>query len=306
MQQGVIKFASAAFFVTSLALASDTWILDSSKSSARLFQGSRAISESVNTGVARVAGTIKLDANDLEGSFFELSIHPADKNWGHVLSSEDALPPGYVPDTTDQTLLTFKSTRILRTGNGKLEVIGDLTLTRIERTVTAAPTEADAGPVYGEPVIQPVIHHETREITFLFPSVGAAGLSESLTPAMQTKGVLEVLGAAHVEREEFPELLSAIQGANWPVVVQNVVKNKDCPKPSTVSEDYSGVVCTGTLIATTDDDNCQMSASAGEEYSGPQCTLATGNQTTIALNLKFLHTVPEPSVGMLSGDDKAR
>ena len=36
------------------------------------------------------------------------------------------------PDATDQTLLTFRSTRILRTGNGKLEVVGDLTLSRVE------------------------------------------------------------------------------------------------------------------------------------------------------------------------------
>src|SRR5208282_4714781 len=30
-------------------------------------------------------------------------------------------------------------------------------------------------------------------------------------------------------------------------------------------------------------------------------TPTTGSQTTIVLDLKFLHTVPEPSVGMLSG-----
>jgi polyisoprenoid-binding protein YceI len=74
---------------------------------------------------------------------------------------------GYVPDATDQTLLTFKSKRILRTGNGKFEVIGDLTLTCVERTVTAAPTEAYVGPVYGDPVI----HSGTREIRFLLTAL---------------------------------------------------------------------------------------------------------------------------------------
>src|SRR5271170_7616256 len=58
MKYRVITFASAAFFITSLALASDTWILDSSRSNARLFQGSRANSESVNNGVARVTGKV--------------------------------------------------------------------------------------------------------------------------------------------------------------------------------------------------------------------------------------------------------
>ena len=103
----------------------------------------------MNTGVARVTGKVKLDTNDLDASFFNLSIYPAGEDWGHALSPEGALPPGYVPDSTDQTLLTFNSSRILRTVDGKLEVIGDLTLTRVERTVTATPTEAYAGPVYG-------------------------------------------------------------------------------------------------------------------------------------------------------------
>jgi polyisoprenoid-binding protein YceI len=294
MKYRAITFASAAFFVTSLALASDAWIIDSSRSNARLFQSSKATSDLVNTGVARVMGRVKLDSNDLDASFFELSFYPADEDWGHALRPESTLPTGYAPDATDQTLLTFKSTSILRTGNGQLAVIGNLTLTRVERNVIAY-----AGPVYGDPVI----HNETREITFLFPSTSDAHVSGPLTPAVpQTTGVLEIVGAARVDREEFPELLTAIKEANWVPVVQN----KDCHMPSTVGEDYSGAVCTGTLIATIGDNNCHMPAPVGEDYSGPQCTPATGNQTTIVLDLKFLHTVPEPSVGILSGDSKTR
>jgi len=91
----------------------------------------------VNTGVGRVTGKVKLDTNNLDNSVFDLSIYPADEDWGTALSSEGDLPTGYVADATDQTLLTFKSQRILRTGNGDVEVIGDLTLTRVERSVTA-------------------------------------------------------------------------------------------------------------------------------------------------------------------------
>ena len=284
MKYRAITFASATFFVTSLALASDTWILDSSRSNARLFQSSKAISESVNTGVARVTGKVKLDTNDLDASFFELSIYPADEEWGHTLSLEGTLPIGYAPGATDETLLTFKSTRILRTRNGELEVIGDLTLTRVERPAIATPTEDYAGPVYGDPVI----HNETRKITFLFPSASAALVSGPLTPAMLRKErVLEIVGSARFDRDEFPELLTAIKETNWPAVVQN----KDCHMPSTVGEDYSGVSCTGTLVAATRDNNCDVPASAGEDYRGPQCTAATGNQITIVLDLKFLHPV---------------
>jgi len=287
MKYRTITFASAAFFVTCLALASDTWILDPSRSNARLFQSSKATSGSVDSGVARVTGKVKLDRNDLDASFFELSIYPADEDWGQALSRESTLPTGYVPDATDQTLLTFKSTHILRTGNGKLEVTGDLTLTRVERTVIAAPTEDYAGPVYGDPVI----HNETREITFLFPSASAAHVSGPLTQAtVQKRGVLEIVGSARVDRDEFPELSTAIRETNWPAVAQA----KDCHMPSTVGEDYSGAPCTGTVAAATIDNNCDAPASAGEDCGGPQCTPATGNQTTIVLDLKFLQTVPEP------------
>jgi len=255
----------------------------------------------VNTGVARVTGKVKLDTNDLNASFFDLSVYPADEDWGHAISSEGTLPTGYVPDSADQTLLTFKSTRILRTGNGKLEVIGDLTLTRVERTVIATPTEAYAGPVYGDPVL----HNETREIMFLFPSESAAPLSGPLTPAVQqTRGVLEVVGAARVDSEEFPELLSAIQDTNWPSVVQN----EHCQAAyEGGGEGYSGPACTGTLIAATHAGNCENAyEGGGEGYSGPVCTPPAGNQTTIVLDLKFLHKVPEPSVGMLSGNGEDR
>ena len=282
MQHRAVNFASAAFFITSLALASDTWILDASTSNARLFRGSRANSDSVNTGVARVTGKVKLDTNDLDASFFDLSIYPADEGGEHVLHPEGTLPTIYVPRATDRSLLTFKSTSILGTGNGTLEVIGNLTLTRVERTVIATPTEAYAGPVYGDLVI----HNETREITFVFPSASPEHLSTPLIPTMlQKRGVLEIVGSAHVEREEFPELLSAIKETNWPAVV----RNKGCHMPYTVDKNDSGAPCTGTVDAATGDNNCDVLASAREGYSGPQCTPGTGNQTTIVLDLKFLH-----------------
>ena len=299
MKHQAIIFAFAACFVSSPAFAGDTWTLDSSTSNARLFQGSRANPYSVNTGVARVTGKVKLDTNVPGNSIFDLSIYPADEDWGHALSPESALPSGHVPDATDQTLLTFKSTRSLRTENGKFEVIGGLTLTRVERTVTAAPTEAYAGPVYGDPVI----HNETHEITFLFPSLSAVLLPGPVTPAaLQNIASQEIVGAARVTDEGFPELLGAIKETNWP----SVVLNKDCHTPSTVGEDYSGAQCTGILIAATSDDNCHVPASVGEDYSGIPCTPATGNQTTIVLDLKFLHAVPEPSAGMLLGYGETR
>jgi hypothetical protein len=134
------------------------------------------------------------------------------------------------------------------------------------------PSEAYAGPVYGDPII----HTATHVVTFLFPSLSTALSPGSLTPAtLQQQGALEISGSARLSHETFPNLRTAIKETNWPPVVRN--------------------------------EHCQAAYSGGGEgYSGPVCTPATGHQTTIVLNLKLLHTVPEPSVGMLSGDGETR
>src|ERR1700686_1297543 len=274
------------------------WSLDSDASSARLFQGSATNPKSVNTGVARVTGKGKLDTNDLDNSVFDLTIYPADEHWGHALSPEGTLPADYVPDATDHTLLTFHSKRILRMGNGDLQVIGDLTLTRVERSVTL--TKALAGPVYGEPVL----HNETREVRLLFPSLTAGVSADPMKRVnLQEKSELDFSGSAGVGYEEFPALLRTIRATNWPAVVEN----EQCQMPSPVGEDYHGATCTGTVIAVTHNDTCQiMSSPEAEDYGGPVCPPAAGNETTIALDLKLLRTGSETAVSTLSGNTTTR
>jgi len=290
MKYRLITMVFAVCFVSALASASDTWTLDSDRSNARLLQSSRANRAAVNTGVARVTGRVELNPNDLDGSSLTLSIYPADNNWQHAFSPAGTLLTGYVPDASDHTLLTFKSKRILRTANDSLEVIGDLTLSRVKRTISAVPSEGYSGPVYGDPLIQTDI----REVVFLFPTASAASISAPLTPAATQNGVLELVGSAQINREDFPGLSAAIKDTNWPPVVRNQV----CFFPSTGGEDYSGTLCTGTEIAAMRDDNCHPAA-VGEDYRGPLCTPATGNQTTIVLDLKLLHAATDSSARML-------
>jgi polyisoprenoid-binding protein YceI len=300
-KRGILAFTVMVAILSPAAFADGgTWILDSTNSSVSLFQGSRANPESVNTGVARVTGTVMLDTNDLDNSVFDLAIYPADENWGQALSMEGILPTGYVLDGTDHALLTFKSTRILRTQNGKLKVMGDLTLTRVERSVAMDGNEAYAGPVFGKPTI----HSDTREVAFLFPNSSLVFSSRPLSPAIPNKhGSIELSGATRVVQEDFPELPGAIQSTNWPAVV----KNETCQMPSTVGEDYRGATCTGTVIAAAQNYNCQIQVSAGGEgYSGPVCTPPAGSQTTIALDLKLLPTNSEPVAEMRSGDGATR
>jgi polyisoprenoid-binding protein YceI len=296
-----VKLASGGALATTVMLTlistvafadGGSWSLNTSTSTAVLFQGSAENPLSLNTGVARLTGKVSL-GTDLDHSVVDLSIIPSDEDWGRVLTLEGDLPTGYVPDVTDHTLLTFKSKRILKTKDGRLEVIGDLTLTRVEPSVAIMPSEAYAGPVYGDPVI----YRETHETTFLFPSPGDHVLSGPLTAAtLQTKSSLELSGSTQINYASSPQLLSALKGTNWPAVV----KNEQCEMPSTIGEDYSGAQCTGTVIAVTNNDNCQMPASAAEDYSGAVCTPAAGDQTTIVLDLELLPSMPEPAAGMLS------
>jgi hypothetical protein len=90
----------------------------------------------------------------------------------------------------------------------------------------------------------------------------------------QNGRVLEIVGSARIDRDEFPELLAALKQTNWPPVV----RNRDCHLPSTVRGDYSGA----------------------------QCTPATDTQTTIVLDLNFLHRVPEQSVETLLESGETR
>ncbi len=284
--------AISVAFVSTVSFADDgVWFLDSSSSDAIFFQGSAENPFSLNTGVARVTGIVSL-GTDLDHSVVELSIFPADEDWGHTLILEGHLPTSYVPDASDNTLLTFKSKRILNTMDGRLEILGDLTLTRVERSISIIPSDAYAGPVYGDPVI----HTETHEATFLFPNPSSHVSPGPLTATLQTNSSLELLGSTRINYESFPQLLSAIKDTNWPAIV----KDEQCQMPSTIGEDYSGARCTGTVVAAVNNANCQMPATVGEDYSGPICTPPAGDETTIVLDLKLLPTGSESGPEMLS------
>src|SRR6202158_5765954 len=82
-----ILIATIFPIISPLAFADGgSWSLDSTTSSARLFQGSATNPESVNTGVARITGKVKLDTNDLDHSVFRLTICPADEQGGQAVS----------------------------------------------------------------------------------------------------------------------------------------------------------------------------------------------------------------------------
>jgi len=270
----ILVLSAAAFtWPLSALAASHSWSVDSNTSAARLFRGSIENPDAFNTGVARVSGKVKLDPNDLNNSVFDLAIYPSDENW-RGLGPDGNLPVGYVPDSDEQTVLVFQSERFLAPGNGTLEVVGSLTLTRVERSVTIDPTQAYAGPVFGPPVI----HTATREVTLELTDYRAVVLPEA---ASHPRGEIKLSASTRIGYENFPELFSAVTDTNW----RPVIANENCQIPSTIGEDYRGAQCSGTVIAALDYKNCQMPANLGEGYSGALCTPPAGNLTTITVQL---------------------
>jgi hypothetical protein len=211
------------------------------------FPSAQANPNSFNVGVVQVNGKIHLVAGNLAASLADFTLASADTG-------------------TLQTNIAFKSTRTV-VENDEVDVIGDLTLTILERCATYNPTEDYAGPVYGERVA----HDVTRPVVFVFPK---AKLAEQNAKA-------EVSGTALIGRESFPELLRAIYAVNWPPLVED----ERCQMPTGVGEDYTGPSCTGTVVET--HNAASVLASVGEDYRGSETASPAGNQLKIVLNLQL-------------------
>ncbi len=236
---------------------SRVWQVDAKHSVARLSVGSGA--QSAEVGVAHVSGNVVFDASDPADPVIDLNIKP-----------DNRLGPDY-------SQISFKSKRSAITSDGKLAVVGDLSVTRGERSVTLNANEAYRGPEYGGPVA----HTDTHEVTLVFPGASS--------PAAHS-GAIQLLAATTIGREGFPQLLAALESGNWPGMV---VEDENCTMPS-LAEDYSGAICTGTPVAIAT--NSVATNGGSEDYRGFEpAVVPNANQATIALNLKLTQLAPAPS-----------
>jgi polyisoprenoid-binding protein YceI len=133
----------AASTASIAAHAQDSWQIDSKHSVATLSLGPGA--SQVQIGLARVSGEVVFESGDPGDPIVTLEI------------VGDARAPDYAT-------MSFSSKRSAIRADGRLTVTGDLSVTRVERSETAEPTEAYAGPQYGEPVARTT----TRQITLIF------------------------------------------------------------------------------------------------------------------------------------------
>jgi len=244
--QRIILILAIATLAAVPAIAKEgSWKLDADHSTARILLGTNAF----NIGVARVGGNVEISAAEPTNSVLNLSIDPAGSK-----------------------LITFKSRRATIGRDGRLEVTGDLTLSRVVREINLNPAEDYYGAADGKPITQTV----TREVTFVLPMTDGGNQ-------------VEVTAEANIFRESFPELFAAVTDGNW----QPVIQDKACEMPH-AGEDYAGALCSGTVV---EPDRSAAFASIGEDYHGFESAAPAGNLVTIVLKLHLTREYREQAMG---------
>jgi len=259
---GVVSLLSVlALFASIPALAQDsTWKVDGDHSFARLSAGATEL------GIARVTGNVVFDVKNPADPAVSLTIDPE--------------------QSAQYSTITFRSKRSAMTDDGKLAVVGDLSLTRVERSVNMDANESYYGATYGEPVSRT----QTREVSLLFPV--------EAPPALQS-ATMQLSASTNVSREYFPELVSALEPGSWSNMV---VEDEQCTVPTAVGEGYYGPVCTGTPVATATNSVPPATPAGGEGYYGFESASApTLSSATIALDLR-LSRVSAPSASLAANN----
>src|SRR5271166_5071635 len=132
------------------ATATGSWNIDAKRSSAQLITdgttdfGKQKINFTL--GFGRVNGTLNYNDADPSSSKLDLHIYPANSD-APILGEDGKLKAQWVANVANHTLICFHSKKIVRGADGKLQVMGDLVLTRVDRNVDIEPTEAYSGPV---------------------------------------------------------------------------------------------------------------------------------------------------------------
>lgn len=262
-----LLLALAVFFSIPAHAQSGIWQVDAEHSIARLSLGRAP--QSAEVGLAAVSGSVVFDSND--------SADPSDPISDVNIASDKTLGP-------NASEISFKSKRSVISKDGKLAVVGDLSIRRLERSVTMDANEAYHGAEYADPLV----YTETHEVTLVFPGTSL--------PAAQN-GAIKLSASTIINREDFPQLLAALQSDNWPSVV---VEDANCTNPSTIGEGYSGAICSGTTV-TTATNSVPPANVGGEGYSGFEpAVVPDGNHATIALNLTLTQSAPASAQSGLS------
>ena len=260
--QGLGLALFAAVFVVSASAqekSATAWRIDPNNSDSRLSVGTTDNSEFM-VGAAQVRGGIRIDPGNLTISSVVFDVYPADAT---VTSDTGRI--------TVDTMLSFASRSVEKKADGRLEVTGDLTFTRVEHIQVLDANEGYSGPVNS----MAIVHTEVRPVTFAFEGSGA--------DLPSANGTHDLVGHTTVSTEDFPGLREALLETNWlPVAL-----DEDCQAPSEANEGYQAPACTGTAVAPPSLRG--VPSTVGEDYPGTNTVHAPdGDKIFISLDLHLV------------------
>lgn len=225
----------------------------------------------VTIGYARLYGRMKIDDGDPTKSSIEFRFYPA-TSMTPMIDEDGKFLSHWLENLSNHTLVCFHSKRVERTGDGKVQATGDLTVTRVDRNVEATPSEGYSGPVYGPPMV----HRVSHEATFVFDVRDGNGNAT-------TNGGIRASGSTSMFREDFPQLVRTVVSTYWPPVVQD----ESCQNPDP-SEAYSGAKCTGTFMSAPGLPEAPHAANAQDIGASQNFNSIVGNRLTILLHMQLL------------------
>jgi len=276
MKNKVTQFALATLLaagVAAPALAQNTnWKLNSEHSVGRFSVASAADPNAIfSVGIARIKGSVRLDAGSLTDCSFDFTIYPADAGPASI-NEDGSVNAAEFSNVARSTAINFRSKEAKFTRDGKLEVTGDLTLSHLERPFLIAYNEAYGGAVYGEPEVRSA----TREVKFVFDKAPAAAAIAG------TRRKLKLAASADIKTEDFPGFFEAVTNVNWPAVVED----QACQELARNGEEYHGTGCTDTPVVISS--RSPASVTVSEDYPGPDpATPRIRDDVKIALTLEL-------------------
>jgi polyisoprenoid-binding protein YceI len=129
----VVVGLAAALALPALA-DSTVWTIDPNHANAQFFVKHLGIS-TVQGEFTKVNGTVTIDNDDITKSTVDVTI-PADSVYTRVTMRDNDLKSEHFLDVAMYPTITFKSTKITKTGDDTFDLDGDLTIRGVTKPVT--------------------------------------------------------------------------------------------------------------------------------------------------------------------------
>jgi polyisoprenoid-binding protein YceI len=118
------------------AFAESVWEIDPAHSTVQ-FSIRHMMVSNVRGAFTKVAGTVRADERDLTRSTIEATIDASSIDTREAKRDEHLRSPDFL-DVAKYPTITFRSTKITKTGEGRYDVAGDLTLHGVTKPVVLA------------------------------------------------------------------------------------------------------------------------------------------------------------------------